>query len=151
MLFRTHILIGIIFFLLLRKFFSGGDEILFFLFVLLGSILPDIDEANSKINRWSGIIGKWVSFFFKHRGIFHSLLFAVLLFIIVAVYWKSYYAWALALGYVAHLIGDGITPMGIQIFYPFSTYKIRGPIRTGGWMEGMVFLVLVVVIIKELL
>ena len=122
---------------------------MFFVLVLLGSILPDIDERNSTINRWSGILGKIVSFFFRHRGMFHSLLFAAVVFWVMKTYAGLYYAVGLALGYVAHLVGDAITLMGVQIFYPFSSFRLRGPMKTGGWLEWIIFMVLAVLIVRE--
>ena len=32
----------------------------------------------------------------------------------------------MALGYVSHLLGDGVSKEGINILYPFSTISIRG-------------------------
>ena len=149
MLFLTHILLGITFFLLLRNYFSEGSTILFFLLILLGSILPDIDEKHSRINKWFGIVGSIVAFFAKHRGFFHSLLFHGIIFFAISYFFNTYYAWALLLGYTAHIVGDGITPMGVQLFYPFSQFKIRGPIKTGGFWEGIIMIVLIIVIIKQ--
>ncbi len=149
MLFRTHLLLGIIFFLL-AKDFVGGNDVIFFLLVLFGSILPDIDEGRSKINRWSGFLGGIIAFFSKHRGFFHSLLFFILLFFACAYFWSPYYGAALLLGYAAHALGDGITPMGIQVFYPFSQFKMKGPIRTGSFAEGILFVILMVLIVREL-
>ncbi|PIZ51474.1 hypothetical protein COY27_03725 [Candidatus Woesearchaeota archaeon CG_4_10_14_0_2_um_filter_33_13] len=149
MLFYTHLLLGIVGFLLLNKYFSGGYEWLFLLFVLLGSVLPDIDDGKSKIKKASGIIGSVISFLFKHRGILHSLIFALVLFVLLSL-WDIYYAWALLIGYTSHLVGDVITPMGIQLFYPFSRWKIRGPIRVGKFGEWIILFGLVVLVIKEL-
>jgi len=151
MLFHTHILIGIVLYLTIGEAFGGGNKILFFFLVLLGSILPDIDSANSKINRWSGIIGILVSIFAKHRGLFHSLAFHGVLFLIISSMWHNYYAWGLFLGYTAHVIGDGITLGGLKVFYPFSKFSLRGPIRVGGFTEGIIFLVLVMVIVVKIL
>ena len=119
MLFHTHILIGIVLFLLTKDLFQGGNQVIFFFFVLLGSILPDIDSRNSKMNRWSGIIGIIIVFFAKHRGIFHSLVFHLLLFFLMKPLIGTYYASALLIGYSAHLLGDGFTRGGIVLFYPF--------------------------------
>ena len=151
MLFQTHLLLGIVFFLLLKDFFSGGSQIIFFFLVLFGSIFPDIDEAYSKINQWSGFIGRIVTFFSKHRGIFHSIILHLAIFVVVAYFYGVYYGQALFLGFLAHLLGDGITKLGVQVFYPFSKFKIKGPVRVGGWLEGMILLVLIVLVIKELL
>tara|TARA_Y100000310_G_scaffold344364_1_gene456769 strand:- start:10527 stop:10979 length:453 start_codon:yes stop_codon:yes gene_type:complete len=149
MLFHTHILLGIVLFLITKNFFTGNDYIAFFL-VLLGSILPDIDSHNSKINKWSGIIGRIIVIFTKHRGLFHSLLFHALLFIVMLYYFNIYYATALFVGYLAHLIGDGITPRGIKLFYPFSNFRIKGPIKVGGWFESLIMVLLFVLILVKL-
>jgi inner membrane protein len=150
MLFHTHILLGISFFLVWRQFFPGPHEFVFLSLVLLGSILPDIDSRHSKINRWSGIIGSIVTLCAKHRGIFHSLFFHVFLFFAVG-FFTQYYATALFLGYLAHLLGDGVTLRGLRPFYPFSKFKIKGPLRVGSFTEGVIMLLLVLFIIKKII
>lgn len=146
MLFYTHLLIGVLSYLVLNPYFSGGNKWIFLVVLLLGSLLPDIDEQNSKINRQSGFIGSIISFLTKHRGIFHSVFLAVLFFLLITTFLSNYYAWALLIGYLSHLLGDALTPMGIHILYPLSNFKLRGPIRTGGIAElllltGIIFLI----------
>ena len=150
MLFHTHLMFGVVTFILLSPVFSGGNEILFLVFVLLGSVLPDIDDGNSKIKKASGVLGSLISFMFKHRGIFHSLVFVVILFIVMS-FWNTYYAWALTIGYLSHLLSDSLTPMGIQFLYPFSSWKLRGPIKVGGIGEWVVLFGLIILVVKELL
>ena len=150
MLFHTHLMFGITTFILLSPVFSGGNEILFLVFVLLGSVLPDIDDGNSKIKKASGVLGSIVSFMFKHRGIFHSLIMVIVLFIVMS-FWISYYAIGLTIGYLSHLLSDALTPMGIQFLYPFSSFKLRGPIKVGGIGEWVVLFGLVILVVKELL
>ena len=150
-MFYTHILLGIIVFILAKDYFHAANNLIFFLILLLGSILPDIDERHSKVNRWSGFIGQITTFFAKHRGFFHSLLFFIILFFLIAHYWNINYAWALMLGYLAHIMGDGITRMGVQIFYPFSDFKFKGPVKVGGMLEILIMIILVVLIVKQFL
>lgn len=149
MLFLTHLLLGIISFLLIKGYLVG-NQIIILLLILLGSILPDIDEENSRINKWGGILGKIIAFFSKHRGMFHSLLFAVGLSAILGYFWAWNYGLALFIGYLSHLIGDALTPMGVQVFYPFLKFRIKGPIKTGGLMEVLVVIILVLGILKML-
>ena len=149
MLFYTHVVIGIILFLSFGHLFAEANVVIFLLVVLLGSLLPDIDENGSKINQWSGIIGRIVSFFTKHRGVSHSIFFSALLFFIVKWFF-GIYSWAFLIGYLGHIFADGITPMGVHIFYPFSNFKIKGPIKVGSFAEGVLFLGLVAWIIVEL-
>lgn len=146
MLFYTHLLIGILLYLIAQPYFHGGNKWLFLAILLLGSLLPDIDEQNSKINRQSGFLGTIIGFLTKHRGIFHSVFLAILLFLLITAFWSNYYAWAMLIGYLGHLLGDALTPMGIQVFYPLSRFKLKGPIKTGGILElfllaGMTFLI----------
>ncbi len=150
MLFYTHLLLGVLFFIISKPFFSGSHEIAFLLLVLLGSILPDIDESKSKINQWFGAGGKIACLFSQHRGIFHSLIFTVFLFLLISFFTQTYYAYALAVGYLSHLIGDTFTPMGIQFLYPFSKFKLSGPIKVGGLGEMFILLSLFAVIVKLL-
>ena len=149
MLFHTHILLGVVLFLLIKDLFVGGNQVLFFFLVLLGSILPDIDSKDSKINRWSGVIGTVVAFFFKHRGLFHSLILHVILFFVVSYFFGTYYASGLMIGYFAHLLGDGFTRGGIAVFYPFSKFKVRGPVRVGGFFEGLIMVALFFLIVWQ--
>lgn len=147
MLFYTHLLLGVVVFLLVKGRFSAGGG--FFLVLLLGAILPDIDEYKSKINQWSGIIGKIISFLAKHRGIFHSIPLALFLFFVLSSVWNFHYGWALLIGYTTHLVGDGLTPMGVQLFYPFHSFKLKGPIKTGSIYEWIILVGLIVLVVKE--
>ena len=154
MLFYTHLLFGLAVFVFARNFFSLGlesswySEYLFLALLLLGSILPDLDAENSKINQAGGVIGWLIAAFSKHRGFLHSLIFGFILFAVISLLWSNYYAWGLFLGYLTHLFGDSITKMGTELFYPFSEKRFHGPIKAGGWIEGLIAVILLVLIIK---
>jgi len=140
MLFLTHLLLGILVGLEAKDFFSGGNYLIFFALVLLGALLPDIDEGESKISKWTRL--RIISFFSKHRGFFHSLGFVVLIVLVLRVFFGDYYAWGLFLGLSSHLLSDGLTKQGINFFYPFSELRLRGWIRTGSGGE-MIFQLLI--------
>jgi len=150
MLFHTHVLLGLLAFLFIHNYLPGNEYVILLL-ILVGSILPDIDEHKSKAAQLSGILGNIVSFFAKHRGIFHSFLFPFLVCGILAYFWSYPYALAFFIGYLAHLIGDSLTPMGIPVFYPFSNWKLRGPFKVGSWMEWVLLALLTILILKEVL
>ncbi len=150
MLYPTHALLGILFFLFLQDHFSGGSVIVFFLIVLLFSLFPDVDEQHSLVNRMFGPIGTVIATFSKHRGIFHSVFLYVALFFLSSFFWSNYYGWAILIGYAAHLLGDVLTPMGVTLFYPVSKFRIRGMVRAGGVAEGCILVVLMVVVILML-
>lgn len=149
-LFYTHILLAGAVFLLIKDLLMGGNWLIFLLMMLGGSILPDIDVSSSKINQWSGFLGKVIAFFTTHRGIFHSPLLFIIFFIILSYFWSTYYAWGLIAGYLTHMFGDGITRMGVQPFYPFK-FKVRGPVTVGGLNEGIIAILLIILIIGLLM
>ncbi len=137
MLFPTHILIGLFSFFLFEPFLNGGNEILLLIFVLLGSLLPDIDEKHSKATQWTGLIGQITSFFSKHRGFFHSLFFLILTTLTTKYVFNEYYAWGIFIGITSHLLADSLTKQGLPIMYPFS-FKIKGFFKTNGWGEKLI-------------
>tara|TARA_Y100000310_G_scaffold341396_1_gene440398 strand:+ start:847 stop:1305 length:459 start_codon:yes stop_codon:yes gene_type:complete len=149
MLFPTHILLGLFTFLISAKFFSG-NEILFLIFILLGSILPDIDEKHSKATQWTGLLGKTISFFSKHRGFFHSLFFVVIITSLVKYFINDYLAWGVFLGLISHLLGDALTKQGLPILYPFP-FKIKGFLKTNGWGEKVIQVFILTFLVIQLI
>ncbi len=148
MLYPTHLVLGIIFFLLTYGFFQGGSVIVFFILVMVTCLFPDIDEEHSVINKATGPLGAIIALISKHRGIFHSFFLYFSVFLMVSYVWNNYYAWAILVGYFAHVVGDGMTPMGVTLFYPLYNFKIRGPIRAGSMVEGILLLILIAIVIK---
>lgn len=151
MLFYSHLLLGIVFYLLFGSYFEGGNNLVFFLFIIFGSIFPDVDEKTSKINHWFGIFGKFFAFLFRHRGIVHTIPFFIVCSFIVNVIFGSYYAIGLFIGFLAHLTGDIITPMGIKPFHPFLKFRLRGPIKVGGLLEHIIVVLLVIIILNRII
>ncbi len=148
MLFVGHLTLGVLAFLLVQPYLIG-NQVLLFLTVLLGSLLPDIDEGNSKICKWSGPLGRLVAKTFPHRGFIHSLLFFSILYFTIDYFVNRYYATALIIGYFAHITGDGISLSGLRIFYPLR-FKIKGPLRVGSTLEHIIVACLLVWIVHLL-
>ncbi len=146
MLFLTHILLGLLFFLVFKIYLMGNIFVMVFL-VLLGSIFPDIDEPSSKMSRWSGFIGRVVVTLSKHRGFFHSIFLYVLIGGVISYFFSWVYGAAFLLGYLAHLIGDCMTKMGVAPLYPLSDERFCGPVRVGGWLEYVVLCVVWVLVL----
>ncbi len=122
-----------------------ASKILFFSFLFLGALLPDIDQTDSVISRKLWPFSRLASLFTKHRGIFHSLWIPGAL-ILLAFFSKLSVTYslplaALAIGYTSHLFADAITPHGIHLLPPLRL-KIHGPIKTGTLLESILFLVM---------
>ncbi|MBS3145940.1 metal-dependent hydrolase [Candidatus Woesearchaeota archaeon] len=141
MMFRTHLVFAFLFGLIINSFFSVGNVYLFMIFVLFAAGLPDIDHPGSKYGRKLGIISKAINFVLGHRGIFHSLFFALLLSVIVW-YFNQTIGYGIFAGYLSHLIGDGLSKEGINLLYPFTKLEIKGFLRVGGIVENILFIFL---------
>ena|SRR3989344_5482131 len=148
MLFRTHLAFGFLVGLLSLKIFIPNNSLLFFILVLIGSILPDIDHPKSKIGKRIKIVG----FLFEHRGFFHSLLFLALVYVVSILFIKNiYFILPLFIGYGSHLLIDCFNQAGIMPLHPLSRFRIKGFIKTGALLETILFFVLIAVDIWKLL
>lgn len=139
MTFKTHLAIGALGGLALLELakldsgftFSKDEFMLSLPFILLGSVLPDIDEPRSFIGQKLPIISHFSSSIFGHRGLTHFLIIAIALFI-SAFYLPQFaiYLNGLAFGILCHHIGDLLTPSGIKsYFFPFSFGKLTHTFR----------------------
>lgn len=128
MLFRTHLIFGILASLLIYKLFNFD----YWIFILIGSFLPDLDVPNSKFGKMF-----FLRFFFKHRGFFHSIIFGILLGWSVYSF-NSNYGIGILIGFLSHVILDGMSVNGIRLFYPFK-FKVKGFVKVGGMFESVLF------------
>ncbi len=145
MMYYTHLAFGFLVGLFLYPF-SDLSLLWFFGLVLLGALLPDIDHRESVISKWIYPVAWILSFFFRHRGIIHSIFFLGGLFVAVSSFWGVAYAFPLLAGFLSHIVIDSITVRGINYLYPLTTFRIMGFIETGKTGETLLFLLLLVLI-----
>lgn len=105
---------------------------------ILGSIIPDIDHENSKINRFFPVT-KWVPNFFSHRGFFHTVFPVILIYLIFHSARADVVGIPLAVGYLSHLFSDSLTESGVNFLHPVSKLRMSGFIRTNTFLEFVVF------------
>ena len=141
MIFRTHLAFCLLICLLIYNYFSL--DILFIPAALFAAGFPDIDNPGSKYGKKLGIISKLINLIFRHRGIFHSLFFGVIISLIL-FFIEDIYGIGFFLGFLSHLIGDSLTKQGINFLYPFGGLKLKGFIQTGGFAEIMLFYVFLI-------
>jgi len=114
---------------------------------VVGSTFPDVDL------KFSSLIpskGKKKTLLTTHRGITHHPLVVLVLFLLWAYldenypqykfYWDFLYGFWV--GYLSHLVLDSFTKLGIPIgfgYYPRFSLKLM---KTGGWGEKVVFVLL---------
>ncbi|MBS3065132.1 MAG: metal-dependent hydrolase [DPANN group archaeon] len=154
MLGTTHALFAILFGSIYIQYFGITDsfllQILFAALLLLGAMLPDLDSENATISKQHPTASKLVRAVSMHRGIMHSII------IPVTIYLISFYlipkfvdiphvlTYGLLLGYVSHLAADALTIGGLELFHPISKFKIRGFVKTGGKLELLIASLIVV-------
>lgn len=142
MRFKTHLVFSFLIGLYLMERFSS--KYLFLGLLLFGSLLPDLDTPYSKLGRKVRPISGLIKFIFGHRKLFHSLIMAVLIFVVFNYIFDMYLVGvALSAGFVLHLVADGLTKEGVNFLYPFARFRVSGFIKTGGVLELLLFFVLV--------
>jgi inner membrane protein len=114
----------------------------------VSALIPDIDIPTSKVGRAFPILSTIINIAFGHRGIFHSLLAAGLIYLLVLKLFPAYSIYFL-IGYLSHLLLDCLTPAGVPLLWPIS-YRFRVPIiKTGSVMELILFVCIATLFVKE--
>lgn len=146
-MFYTHLMFAFIIGLLLKPF-TINYYFVFFL-ILFGSVFPDIDQKNSFIGKIFRPLNEFVTSLSKHRGIFHSVWFVIILNLLFYFLIKEYLIYSLyfSIGYISHLISDALTYAGINFLHPIKKFNISGFIATGSFSEFLFDILLVVIII----
>jgi len=146
-MFKTHLAFGFLLGLFGIQYLHPHNQILFIMIVLFASALPDIDHPDSKM----GKNFKPIAFLFEHRGFFHSLWALIAVFLVFSLWLGRVYVYAALIGYLSHLLADMLTREGIKPIHPFSNKAIRGFIRTGTFLEFLVFMAISVFSVYKLI
>ena len=130
----------------------------------VGSLLPDIDHPNARISKYkvAGVpllkaASYATSLFVQHRGPTHSLLVwaALSLGALLLAIGPGLPCMALAfsLGYLFHIIADGLTRTGVPFLWPFNKDMYGVPpdrkqrFATGSLMEYLVLILVCLIAI----
>jgi inner membrane protein len=131
---------SVLVYLIIVRYLAIGSPIVFGIFLILATMFVDIDSRNSKMGK--RFYFRPIQWIVKHRGIFHSLLFGLLISVIIA----AVHSWAgvgFFVGYVSHLFMDCFTRSGVKVFWPVYNKKISfGWVRSGGVAEDVIFVLL---------
>lgn len=139
---RTHIVGGVAAGLALASY-SALDPFVIVGAAVVGSLLPDIDHAKSKIstsNPIMSLVSAVVNIFFTHRTFTHSAVFLVLVgYLFYRLDWLPGLLPGMVVGIASHLILDAMTKQGIKFLWPLNaTIRIPLFIRTGSGVERVV-------------
>ena len=151
-MFKTHLLFALFISLLIINYFNL-NPLIFILILVFSAVLPDIDHSKSWIGRKIKPLSFLVNFIFGHRRLIHSLFFALVIGVLINIFFDNYYI-PFVIGYLSHLFLDTITKQGVYLFYPFK-FRIHGFIKTNGIIEKMFLwflgLINVIYIVKYIL
>ena len=142
MRYYTHLAFSFLVGVLLIKYLSISNQILFILLFMGFSLLPDIDKVQSKISSKIKLVSFVIRFFLGHRGLMHSIWIPLLFYLLLFMF-SFDIAIAISFGYLSHLILDGLTPSGVKLFWPLKK-KLKGFIRTGSLVEYLLFVLLLI-------
>lgn len=123
-------------------------------FSIAGSLIPDIDEPNSKIGSKVTGLSKTTKSIFGHRTITHSFL-GVFIFGMIVKYLTGifslpdYITTFFVLGYLSHLLGDMFTISGVPLFYPLRRKYAIPIVKTGGKMERFFQIIIGFVVVYQ--
>jgi len=142
MLTRTHFIFSIFIFLIIFPYLEF-NKIIFLIFLLIGTLLPDVDTSRSRIGR--KFYFRPLQWFVKHRGIFHSLVFGLIIFGIIYSFNVSA-GFGFFTGWILHLFLDCFTKAGVQVFWPIYNKKVGLRIlKSGGLFEEILFVLLLLI------
>ncbi len=134
---KTHLLLSLVIAMIFIKIFPSVFSSVFmkFLFaigLIIGTAFPDLDHR----------VGA-----FQHRGITHTIYLPTITLILAFLISPAFsFLIAFSMGYFSHLLGDMITLHGIHPIYPVR-YRISWGIKSGGIVERIIFILLVLVVI----
>jgi len=102
------------------------------IFAFVGVLLPDLD----------------IKFRKYHRKLCHNIWFLVIILFIGFSFnlLNKTSAIVVSIGFFSHLIGDALTHRGIMPLWPIKKPKFNGPIKTGGFGEYLIILILLLMI-----
>ena len=115
---------------------------------VLGGLFPDIDLPHSKAGKTAKPVSYVISKVSRHRGVFHApVLYA-------AAGLTAYHFFpdqlsliaAFAGGCASHLFLDSLTRQGIPVFWPFKSRLSLLGVKTGGFWETLIRLLLIAAI-----
>ena len=139
---RTHLTFSILIGLTSTFFLELGmtESAIFFSLVVLASFLPDIDHPDSTFGKKIKPISYLVKLLAGHRGVFHSMLVPLVLYMVMYLLNLQIYGSAILIGYLSHLLLDSFNHQGVAWLFPLPA-RIKGAVKSGGFTDFILFLI----------
>ncbi len=151
MLYKTHLLFGVLVALSVFQVFNIENKLLFLCVLCIATLFPDLDISRGWLGKRTRPFSWIIKLFFGHRGFLHTVYPAFFLFFLFSWFGQKIIGIAILLGYLTHLFADCLSSEGVKLFHPLLSMRIRGIIRVGGFMEriiifGLLFLITILLI-----
>lgn len=141
MLYSTHMVTSLLAGTTIDKILNINGGIPYYVGVMIGSLLPDIDHPHSFIGRRSFGLAKVINKAFGHRGITHSFLSTILFGATTYALLPAQLAGGLTMGFLSHILGDFFSKTGVPFFAPFDNTKYKIPLyKTGSFSESIILI-----------
>jgi len=101
----------------------------------LGALLPDIDHPQSWAGRKMRLVSVPLALVVGHRGITHSALAILGCALLLMILGTGWLAAPVVVGYLSHLLADGLTPSGVPLLWPSKRRFTLNLCRTGSVIE----------------
>lgn len=124
---QTHAACGILLASLAVHFYQS-DPLITLIWAVFWSLISDFDVYIPTV---------------RHRGITHTLAFALFPGAVVLAIWQSHlYAALASLSVILHLIIDSLNPSGVPLWLPLSTKRVRfpvigGKVKSDNWLANL--------------
>lgn len=148
----TYLLFATVIYLILGILLQRPVELVFFIPLYIGALLPNLDSRGSVLGRLLPFISRRLEGRLGHRQEWHTPASAVLLALgtIPLILLLGWQAWCLVpLGFFSHLVLDMLSPQGIMLFWPITHKRysvLGGPVKApGGAVERLLVTGLIVV------
>ena len=117
--------------------------------ILIGSILPDIDEPDSLIGKRLSFIAYPINIIFGHRTITHNIFFGIAIGILGLLLNIDIIV-GMGIGVIIHILSDSVTQSGINgALFPITSYHTKFAIlpysfrlKVGGIVELCLLVIL---------
>ena len=126
--------------------------------LVIGSLLPDIEESNSVVGRKVPLLSEWLNKSIGHRTHTHNILIYILIFLFA--YYKSLHSSefifilliGFSLGSILHILEDCLTNSGVRgamnpIIQNFVILKEKYRFNTDGKFENFVYYPIISIIL----
>jgi inner membrane protein len=139
MMVYTHLAFAYLCSLIAMEYLPPENKVQFITVAVTASVLTDIDQVTSWIGKRLEPLSVTIKLLFKHRGFFHSITAALVVYLLVYAISKEL-ALAAFIGYASHIFLDALNPAGIMVLSPFSKCKLKGFIKVRSVTEHLLLL-----------